>query len=388
MEKSKFLFILGLCGIMALAFLASQLVPAFAVTQQPLSVGTDRLAQQQQRIPTPVGAVTKAPYSQPLPTRANDKSNATPTLIPPIKVRLGPVTEIQLQDTPRSLTSSLGRIKSANEKYAVVGNNLSGRYTVLNGADNYNGYRKLFVRDAQTGQELRLGNDSGDAYAPAVTDQYVVWSFRCYDACDTNPVTNGLYIYDFSQGANARVGDLAGQNDLKADGRWIGYLKFTDIPDCYGDLYVFNLDTKKEQRVDSTVPGECKARTGFFAISNNRLVWTHFDESGSKQWTLGLLDLKAGQFRQVKIPYGQGTPPYGLSFSGDYVVWGIFGYDLRQDAIFNFSLAVPGWENLLTDGSLRPVVKDERVYWGESIKGQVHYFSAPLIRVNNPYPGP
>jgi hypothetical protein len=396
MKKRRQSLWLGICGVLIVAgfaFAASQLLPVSAISQLLPPTASEALAQQQQAIPTPAGARTWAPNPQPLPTQANGKPIATPTLIPGTNVKVGMVTQLQQPDLPMAMPLALGVAIRDNSKYLLVARDSTGRYGVHNGTDDYKSYRKLFVHDAQTGQDTQLGNDGGDAYAPAVTDDYVVWIFRCYDACETSPVQSGLYVYDFKKGSNISLGELDRRHDLKADGRWIGYVKATEglvnpYGRCLGDLYVYNLDTRKEQLVSTKVPWQCGTPKDFYGISNNRVVWSQSDSSAPGGWRLLLRDLTTGETRKLYTPDGWEAPDR-VSFSGDYVLWWPhLGYDLKHNTLFNVSTDVPGWGNIQTYGDGPAVVKNDQVYWFKIVDRKTYFFTAPLVRAAAPYPGP
>ncbi len=256
----------------------------------------------------------------------------------------------------------------------------------------------MLVHDVSTGQDVRLGNDAGSAFAAAVADKYVLWWFHCYDSCETNPIKSGLYVYDLQTWSDIALGELANRTDFKADGRWISYIKPTTRPgpskpatyvaSCLGDLYVYHLDTKKELFVSGNVPWHCGSDEGFYAISNNRVVWSQLDLAAPNDWVIRMRDLVTEQTQTVFVSDVPEVPKH-LSFSGDYVMWWPwFGFDLKQNALFNVSTNVPGWEKVRTEGEGPVVVKNDRVYWFKIVNRKTYYFMAPLVRVTNPYPGP
>jgi hypothetical protein len=376
----------GLLVVAGFALVASQLLPVSAVDQALPATQLVSLPQQQQPLPTPRGPITKVPPNlPPLPTLVGGRPNVTPTLIPATKVRLGQVREIPPGEMLPLLDKTLFAIpgQPTTDKYPVVTQDSTRRYQVRTKLEPFDPNQHTFVEDLQTGQITQLGHNQAPARPVAMTDEYVLWTFRGCDSCELHTPHSGLYIYDWHTGTSTLLTeDLSGKRDYKADGRWIGYVKIKDTRNCFGELYVMNVDTMQEQFVDASVPWECDDYKGYFALSNNRVVWARAGAAGPGKWGLGLLDLTTGQQRDLRIP-DVGKPTY-VSFSGDYILIGLFGYDLRQDAVFNFSLTVPGWENIVTRSGSVPVVKNDNVYWGQSVSGQAHYFVAPLVRVTNP----
>jgi hypothetical protein len=392
--NSKTRMVLPTNVLASLLFLATlstacQLSPAFPAPPASPSAEPEALSQQQQPLPTPRGPITRtAPNPPPLPTLVGGRPNVTPTFIPATKVRFGQVREIPPGDMLPLLDRSLFPIpgQPTTDKYRVVTQDSTRRYQVRSGREHYDTVRRTFVYDLQTGQNKQLGHDGGESTPAAITDQYLLWWFRCYDNCETSSPPTGLYVYDFSTATNILLAEDTAKRDYKADGRWIGYVKIKGTGYCFGELYVMNVDTKQERFVDAGVPSECMAEKGYFALSNNRVVWDRAGASGPGRWGFGLLDLATGQQRDLRIP--DVGKPRDVGFSGDYIIWGRFGYDLRQDVVFNFPRTVPGWEDIVVQFSTPPVVKNENVYWGEGVGGQIHYFVAPLVRVAAPYPGP
>ncbi len=348
----------------------------FLIVGSALLVGCGASTTQPQ-IPTPVGAATWPSDLRPTPTRADGKPVITP--MPNIKIRIGAVSEVSLGDMPSSY-SALYHEQNKQGMDVLVAHDSQSRYFARNERESLNSVQELYLRDSQTGQEVRLGDDKGDALFGTMTDQYLIWRFQCY-RCDEQPgITTGLYAYVLATGEEIVItqGPTKIQWYPKAENQWVLYIDAPNGTRYFADLHVYNLETKEDKLVSHDTLFERLPDKDFYAVNNNRVVWVQRDTTTSDQWIVYVYDLNSGSRRSFIVPYS--TPPSSISFSGDFIVWPGSGYDLKQDVLFSISTNVPGWENIRTDWSGYLTVKDDKLYWMVSVNKEIHYFTAPIVR--------
>jgi hypothetical protein len=211
---------------------------------------------------TPKGAATLTP----IPTRADGKPvSARPYRITPLpgeKVRVGDITEVVGASTP-----------------------VPPRYSIRNERNDKYIY-SLFVRDSKTGQEIRLGDDNGNASFGAMTDQYIIWRFAGFTHNKTPDPKTGLFAYVLATGKEITIAGPEGyQWYPKIDDQWVIYLDVSGSDYYYAGLRAHNLKTGEDFQLSKQVPYN---RPGeYYAISGNRIAWVNA-ESG---WAICVYDL-------------------------------------------------------------------------------------------------
>jgi hypothetical protein len=231
----------------------------------------------------------------------------------------------------------------------------------------------LFVRDAKTQREIRLGDDTGDALLEALSDQYVIWTYHYYGQDKNLPLKTGLYAYDLESGNQVAIAlgpDFQGYAEI--DGQWVIYMHLQDERKFFGELRTHNLLTGEDFLVANNV-----AYRGFgndyAAIGGDKIAWVEGE--------IRVYDLTNRTARTLNVP--EVVSPVNLSISGDIVVWWDqlwVGYDLEQDILFEIPLIPPGWEKIQTSIADVVTVKKGQLYWALKVNDQVHRFTAPVIR--------
>lgn len=324
------------------------------------------VAQEISPIPTPSGAATIPSCDEPTwVVGGREVCRLLVTPLPGEVVRVGPVTAFVPPDT----------------------NGQERRYTVREEVPPWEPatepgeimlVRKLFVRDEETGQEVRLGDDAGHAILEAVTEQYVLWRYRWNGRGETTRKT-GLYIYVLQTGEEIIVAQVpAYPVDPRINGQWVVYTDAQGNSIYFARLCAFNVATGEGLLLTEEIPYN-RAGRNYYAISDDKIAWVAWVDGN---WAVNIYDLTTRTSRTLDVPEVQ-LLTGDVSISGDIVVWWDrywHGYDLKQDALFTITIIPPGWENL--DVRLaRPVtVQDDRLYWALEVNDEVYHFTAPIIR--------
>jgi len=133
-------------------------------------------------IPTPEGAIPVPPCDE--PTWIVGEQEICGFLVTPLpdeKVRVGAISEfvppVEGQQQPRyTVREDIPPWEPVTEPGQAIP------------------VKKLFVHDTETGQEIRLGDDAGDASFQTMTSEYVIWRYQWDGRSETTRRT-GLYAY-------------------------------------------------------------------------------------------------------------------------------------------------------------------------------------------------
>lgn len=323
-------------------------------------------------IPTPVG-VTASP-TQILPTPASDivvhHPYATPA--PGEIVQTGPIVQLihtsSAQNSPprytlREVTASM-IITDAS-----VGPEVS----------------KLFLQDSETEQEIRLGDDTGDATLALRTVDYVIWRYRNYPAIGESALQSGLYAYDLATGENIVIvqsDGFIGYPEIKGD--WVIYMDHSAMGEqrSITSLHAHNLKTDQDVCISKSIPfaRSFPPQEAYYALDEGKIVWVEMDME-KQQTVIQIYDISTQITHSLHAPNLRS--PRNLSISGNYVIWWDSfwqGYDLQQDALFTIPVIPSGWENVPIQFCTEVTVKDSQLYWGLSVNDKIYYFRSPILQ--------
>lgn len=318
--------------------------------------------------PTAVGNTQLTP--QPKPTRADGMMDRYDGLLvtplPDEKVSLGQVVEIP---PPAAIASPRYSIRNENKN---EGNTL--RFL-------------LFVRDSQTGQEIRLGSENGQALFGAMNETYVIWKQEC-DKCAS--LKTGLYAYSIKTNTNILLSDrMVSRGFPKIDGELIIYSSPQKTSDSYfgkGELHAHNLITGEDILVGDDLVYPYAPLIGspnpsdYYAVHGDSITWIATDNT-SHNWVLHVYDLKHHAIKTLNVPEIL-NPVFKLNVYDNFVVWwsGFWqGYDLKRDAYFTIPVIPSGWENLPVGQNGLVTAEGNTLHWSLELDGETHYFTAPIV---------
>ncbi|NJL34839.1 MAG: hypothetical protein HC893_14535 [Chloroflexaceae bacterium] len=150
------------------------------------------ISEEQQRIPTPIGAT-----SNPTPV--------APVATPDEQQRLMQ----RLRMVPEDAKVQMGQMQLASASETTQ----SARYTTR--TDMVQGKQALFVKDTTTGQELRFGNAQGHAFFVALSDAYLMWSFQCSQCDETASVKTAVYASNLVTSEQVVVAEGVSRTEAK-----------------------------------------------------------------------------------------------------------------------------------------------------------------------------
>lgn len=309
-------------------------------------------------VPTPVGAAiiptlptSTQPTSTPNPTTRAVNDLRTP--LPNARVRIGPVSIATGTPTTAPVT-----------------------YTIRTA--EINGLTHLYVRNTQTNEELRLGNDQGSAIFKAINARYVIWLFACH-GCRTaadGPLQSGLYAYNLTtrtQTAIALYYERGPVGSVKLSTDWVAYHDSDD--GLKGRLFAYHIPTRTEVLIEDELWLSVGGRHAYaamphdlFAIANHTVAWA---QSG-----IHLYDLTTGTTRTLPLPellapttarYPTLWTPNSLSTSDTVVVWASmsrwWGYDFVVNELFAISTIPPGWERVANAQAWNMQLIGDQLVW-------------------------
>lgn len=232
-------------------------------------------AQNEQLVPTPFG-ITPVPTSlRPAPTMAGGaEADAQEGQT---NIRVSHFAEVTPTPTPTSI--NLVRQEDAN----VV---------------------QLFIQPQPAAQEVRLGNDQGDATFGLMTDSYVVWHFDCYQCNEQSPLQTGLYAYNVERSEQVVIAQEPGvQWDVEADGTWLLYVDYGVERKPINKLFAYNLSTSERVLLgDISFPEEFGfPAVEYYALQQGKAAWLERG-SGAEPAVIHTYDLVAGSRNTFAIP--------------------------------------------------------------------------------------
>ena len=327
------------------------------------------IAQDVHLIPTPEGAISVPPCDE--PTWVVGEQEVCRFLVTPLpdeKVHIGTITEfVPLERGQRQFHYTI--VEDTPNQLLEPGQSVRDVPV-----------RKLYVQDTVTGEQVRLGDDAGDAFFQVMTDQYVIWKYQWNGWAETTRKT-GLYAHVLETGKEIIIAQEPDQPAYpEIDGSWVIYVKTLGARDYFIDLYAFNLDTGENLLVGDGVPYNRpfnnRPSSDYYAISDDKIAWI----DGS--WVVNIYDLTARTTRTLNIPDAKSSAVNVSIFAHTVVWWDRFwhGYDLQQDATFTIPTVPPGWENISVQPASPVTVKDDQLYWALEVNREVYRFTAPIIR--------
>lgn len=241
--------------------------------------------------------------------------------------------------------------------------------------------RKLFIQDMQSSQEIRLGDEAGDAFLEIETSQYVIWRYQWNGRSETLRKT-GLYAYVLETGEESVI---AQHPDIdpwypEIHKQWIVYADgFNDVQGIV-NLRAHNLVTGEDFQIDDSIPHmqafNTRPASDYYAISDTRIAWM------SSRWEMNIYDLKTQTLHVLDVPNGNSSAS-DVDISGDIVIWWDkfwHGYDLQQETLFTIPIIPLGWENIAVQPASPVTIKDDLLYWSLKVNEDIYRFTAPIIR--------
>jgi len=327
-------------------------------------------AQDVHLIPTPEGAIPVPPCDE--PTWVVGEQEVCRFLVTPLpeeKVRVGAITEfvppVESQQQSRyTVREDIPPWEPVTEPGQVIP------------------ATKLFVHDAETGQEIRLGDDAGDASFQTMTGEYVIWRYQWNGRTETTR-KSGLYAYVLKAGEEIAIAQQPNEDPWypKIDNQWVLYIDAKEAGIYFAKLRIYNMTTGEDSLLAEGIPYNRPGRN-YYAISDNHAAWIEVQTGENPKWMIRVYDLEARATHTPNVLDIRSSAG-DISISGDIVVWwdGFWhGYDLQQDALFTIPSVPPGWENISVKPASPVTIKDDRLYWALSVNGEVYRFTAPVIR--------
>jgi len=324
------------------------------------------VAQDVHLIPTPEGAIPVPPCDEPTwIVGEQEVCRFLVTSLPDEKVRVGAVTEFVLpaesqQQTRYTVREDIPPWEPVTEPEQVIP------------------VKKLFIQDNVTGQEVRLGDNAGDALFETMTSQYVIWRYQWNGWTETTRMT-GLYAYVLERGEEIVVAQQPDADPWypEIDGQLVLYVDGRNASMYFINLRIHNLATGEDLLVGNKVPYYGRPASDYYATGGGKIAWVENDGG----WTVRVYDLATHTAQTLSVPNTSSPENIGIS-DGIVVWWDKFwrGYDLQQDALFTIPTVPPGWENISVQPANPVTVKDDRLYWALSVNGEVYRFTAPVIR--------
>lgn len=312
--------------------------------------------------PTPPG-VTPIPTSV-HPTPTADAANNAAARAP---VSMGPIAAVPVAPAPTRLPYEVMQIAT---DYTTVGE-----------------VAELYLKDFDTGERMRFGDDGGDSLLEIATERYIIWKYYPCTVCSDESERNaGLYAYDReTQSELVLIEANHAQWDPHIDGSWVVYRvsnkDFSNAALSY--LHLHNLESGEDILLDTNtyIPRLSIHPEQMYAIHNNSVAWVAFKEGVGI--VVRMYDIATGSTTTVHFP-GMHLP-MNILVSGDVVIWkelvgGWSGYDRTLDHSFAVSFHPPGWEQVPRRYAEPITLANDQLFWAWEVNGQTYRFTAPIVR--------
>ena len=245
------------------------------------------------------------------------------------------------------------------------------RYTYRNEFPvDHTKWRPLYLIDTQTGQETRLGDDSGPAIFSVMDDQSLVWYFA------------GFHVYHLATGQDtllSKVGSPIIHPQLSE--HWIAFGHQNGDDSQEATLYAANLQTQEVITLTRNLPAGDDKVEGYFGISDDLAAWYEAMN------TIVIYDLAA--HREITRLTGINTvfskqylDVYDLSPGETVVTWSRgYGYDLVTHSYFRLGrMAPPDWDNAPVRDMSRIQERNRLLSWTIDMRdGSQRHMRAPLL---------
>jgi hypothetical protein len=255
---------------------------------------------------------------------------------------------------------------------------------VVGGPDHW---RALYVIDSVTGNQVRLGNDSGTAVYGVMNDEYFLWFFLCDSCQDVQP---GLHAYSLRTNRDTWIMDKVYHTlgSVKIDRHWALYMSPLPTSSYLTQLYAYNLNTGEILPIADDAVFKLAGTERYNAINEDMVAWVAVDLA-TQEASVKVYDLTRRTTQQIKRP--QPFDPRNLNVSRNVVVWqGWYwqGYDLTRDALFTIPVVPPGWSVDSIRGAGPVTVRGRQIFWVLDVNGQARHFTASVVERGPATPEP
>jgi hypothetical protein len=241
----------------------------------------------------------------------------------------------------------------------------------------------LYVIDTQTGQEIRLGNDSGAGVYGTQDDKYLLWHFLCGAAC--REFQQGLYAYTFATQENRLVSTMSIPGIFpKLVGEWVAFGRY-DPRDSVATLFAANLQTHEVLTLTHELNAQDGGLNGYFGISPQLAAWYTVPYPDPPQLVIYDLTTRTEITRLTDFSAvfnQQVIRIYALSPGETVVTWSRnYGFDLVTNSYFRIEAIRPSnWDGQLSS-SVSSITETNRIlYWSFQMQdGTQRYVRAPLL---------
>ncbi len=245
------------------------------------------------------------------------------------------------------------------------------RYTYRNEfPENRSKRRPLYLIDAETGEEKRLGDDSAAAVFGVMNDQYLVW------------YSGGTHIYNLNTGQDmvlSAVNGSAIRTQLFDD--WLAFGTYNGNGAPVATLYAANLQTQEIITLTRSLPAQDALVGGYFGISDRLAAWYEARN------TMVVYDLISRQvlarLHNIDAAFGQQNVTITSVSPGETVVtWSFnYGYDLVTQSHFLLGdIRPPDWDNAPMLNVNRIQERNRMLSWTINLRdGTQRHIRAPLL---------
>jgi hypothetical protein len=232
----------------------------------------------------------------------------------------------------------------------------------------------LYLIDTQTGQETRLGDDSGAAFFGVMDEQHLVWYF------------GGFHAYTLATGEDmliSKVGNPGIHPQISGD--WVAFGNYNGNGSKLATLYAANVQTQEIITLTQELPARDAMVNWYFGISPQLAAW--YSGIYPNPPEIVVYDLATHsvvtRLTDFNAPFNEQMPTiYDLSPGETVVTWsGNYGYDLVTQSYFRTPTRFPPNWVPQPSYAISPLREKDRILsWSFSLyNGTQRHVSAPLI---------